>query len=177
MRQQFKCISSICLVLALSATPFACLSNNIDSIKQQMLENKTPTLDFSRVSPDNIIEAGEFSPTAVTIVYSDDKQYRVSLYSQTHPIPLYKIHSWVVHIETADGKAVEDAKVYIHGGMPAHRHGLPTRPRVRKHLGNGDYLIEGLKFSMMGLWELRVNIKQPGMRDRAVFEISLPQQS
>ena len=42
--------------------------------------------------------------------------------------------------------------------MPAHDHGLPTRPRVTEELGNGDYRLEGMRFHMGGYWEIRVSV-------------------
>ena len=45
-----------------------------------------------------------------------------------------------------------DAAITVDGDMPQHGHGLPTRPQVTKHLGNGDYLVEGMKFQMGGWW-------------------------
>ena len=144
-----------------------------DQRKQRQLQNKTPTLNFEYKAPENIIKQGDFSKASATTVWSDDKKYRVSLYSNAFPIPMQKIHSWVVHIETADGKPLEKATIYIHGGMPAHRHGFPVKPRVKKNLGNGNYLIKGVKFSMMGDWEMRINIKELTKRDRAVFLIKM----
>ena len=142
--------------------------------KERWAKNQTPSLDLEPEAPDNIIQSGAFSKASPTIVSADDKKYTVTLYSNQTPIPMQAIHSWTVHIEK-EGKPVENAKIYIHGGMPAHRHGFPTKPRVNKYLGKGDYLIEGVKFSMIGEWEMRINIKEPGKRDRAVFRIKLPQ--
>lgn len=109
---------------------------------------------------------------AITLM-SDDKKYRVSLYSNHYPLPMGKIHSWTVKIEHADGQPVENAKIYIHGGMPAHQHDFPTRPRINKYLGDGLYRIDGVKFSMPGEWEMRINVKEATRRDRAVFKINL----
>ena len=36
--------------------------------------------------------------------------------------------------------------------MPEHGHGFPTVPEVTEYLGDGKYLVEGLKFSMPGWW-------------------------
>jgi len=101
--------------------------------------------------------------------------YKISIYSLRHPLPIGIIHSWTVHIEAVDGQPIENAKIYIHGGMPAHQHDFPTQPRVSQYLGNGNFLIEGVKFSMPGHWEMRLNIKQREQhkRDRIVFEIDL----
>lgn len=141
--------------------------------REQQLENKSHTLKFETFTPSNILTNGDFSKSSATTVLSADKKYRVSLYSNTFPIPIQKIHTWTARIEQANGKPLENAKIYIHGGMPIHRHGFPVTPRVRKHLGNGEFLIEGVKFSMMGDWEIRLNIKEQTVRDRAVFRIKI----
>lgn len=104
---------------------------------------------------------------------SKDGEYVFSLHSTDASIPFKKIHSWIVHIETKDGQPVETAKVFVFGGMPVHQHGFPTKPRVKKHLGNGDYLVEGIKFNMPGEWEMRFNIKHGHKRSRSVFRFNL----
>jgi len=114
-----------------------------------------------------------FSKQSPHTSMTEDGKYRITLYSNIFPIPLQKIHSWPLHIEYANGKPLLKAKIYIHGGMPEHRHEFPTVPRVRKNFGNGDFLIEGLKFNMQGDWELRINIKEEKQRDRVVFQIRL----
>lgn len=117
--------------------------------------------------------AKPYSESSAITQMTDDKKYRVTLHSNVFPIPMQKIHSWTAHIETADGKPLENAKIYIHGGMPVHRHGFPVQPRVKKYLGKGKHLIEGVKFSMLGDWEMRINIKEKTRRDRAVFKIKI----
>ena len=54
--------------------------------------------------------------------------------------------------QTTFDKPVQDATITLDGDMPQHGHGLPTQPRVTKYLGNGDYLVEGMKFQMGGWW-------------------------
>lgn len=81
----------------------------------------------------------------------------------TYSIPsgspeINRMHSWILHIETADGATVEGAKVVVEGGMPKHDHGLPTKPRVTEELGDGDYKLEGMRFHMRGYWEISVTI-------------------
>jgi len=105
---------------------------------------------------------------------SQQGHYRVSYQSKVKPIPLNRIHSWTLHLETPDGHAVDDARISIYGGMPAHKHGFPTAPRVTQGIGNGNYLVEGLKFSMTGRWELWLNIRSGGKTDKAVIHVVLP---
>ena len=141
--------------------------------REQQLENKSTTLTFEAFTAENILVKGNFSESYATTALSADKKYRVSLHSNNFPIPTQKIHTWTARIEQANGKPLENAKIYIHGGMPEHRHGFPVTPRVRKYLGDGKYLIEGVKFSMIGDWEIRLNIKEKNVRDRVIFKIKI----
>jgi hypothetical protein len=128
------------------------------------------------VSDDNSSDtpATDVSPDTSTTRMSQQGHYRVSYQSLTEPIPLNRIHSWTLHLETADGEAVDDAQIAVYGGMPVHKHGFPTAPRVTQGLGNGDYRVEGLKFSMAGHWELWLNIRAGGQTDKAVIHVILP---
>jgi hypothetical protein len=53
--------------------------------------------------------------------------------------------------------------------MPQHGHGLPTRPRITRELEDGTYLLEGMKFSMTGWWEVKLDIQGPQGPDRVTF--------
>ncbi len=57
--------------------------------------------------------------------------------------------------------------------MPQHGHGLPTRPQVTKNLGNGDYLVEGMKFQMGGWWVVDFTIDTAGKHDTVRFNMIL----
>lgn len=99
--------------------------------------------------------------------------YCVSFTSVIEPVPINRIQNWTVHVETTDGHPVNNAEISVSGGMPQHGHGLPTRPRVTQHLGNGDYVVEGLKFHMTGQWEVRFNISSAGQRDSVTINLLL----
>ena len=105
---------------------------------------------------------------------SGSKRFRVSMHSNIDPVPLSRIHSWTLHLETPEGVAIDGAQIGVYGDMPAHRHGLPTRPKVTENLGGGDYLIEGVKFTMPGRWQLLLIITADGKRDKAKFNVDLP---
>jgi len=105
---------------------------------------------------------------------SGQDRFSVSLRCNVDPLPLSRIHSWTLHIETPEGVAVDDAQIGVYGDMPAHRHGLPTKPKVTENRGGGDYLIEGVKFTMPGRWQLILIITADGKRDKAKFNIDLP---
>jgi hypothetical protein len=97
----------------------------------------------------------------------------VSFKSELDPIAIGSMHSWILHVETADGQPVEGATILVDGGMPDHGHGLPTSPQVTQDLGDGDYLVEGLRFQMGGWWEVKFNISANGVEDNVTFNIVL----
>lgn len=86
-------------------------------------------------------------------------RYRISYTSALEPIEINRIHVWVAQVMDADGNPVEGATISITGGMPDHDHGLPTAPRATAYLGEGRYLIEGMRFHMGGAWEVVINVK------------------
>ncbi|MER2534594.1 MAG: FixH family protein [Rhizobiaceae bacterium] len=97
--------------------------------------------------------AGPAGPPAAT-----GALYAVVLEPQQAMPAIGEMKDWVLTLRRPDGTAVDGAAIAIDGGMPAHRHGLPTRPQVTADLGGGRYRVEGLKFSMGGRWELRFDI-------------------
>ena len=78
-----------------------------------------------------------------------------------------------VAITDAAGAPVDDATIQIDSGMPQHGHGLPTRPRVTRALGNGLYEIEGVRFNMGGWWEFKLAINTPSGSDIVTFNLAL----
>jgi hypothetical protein len=78
-----------------------------------------------------------------------------------------------VNVVDASGNSVDEATIAIDGGMPQHGHGLPTRPRVTKALGNGTYQIDGVRFSMGGWWEFRLAITTAAGTDTVTFNLAL----
>ena len=87
------------------------------------------------------------------------ERYRISYASALEPIEINRIHAWVAQVMDADGNPVAGANISISGGMPDHDHGLPTEPRVTAYLGEGRYLIEGIRFHMGGAWEVVLNVE------------------
>jgi hypothetical protein len=104
---------------------------------------------------------------------SDNGLFRVSYTPSTETIPVNEMHEWTLHVENADGAPVEDATITVDGDMPEHGHGLPTSPRVTRNLGNGDYLVEGLKFQMGGWWLMDFTITANGQTDAVHFNMLL----
>ena len=105
---------------------------------------------------------------------TDNGLYRVSFTSNLDPIAINQMHSWVLNVKTADGRPVTDGDIRVGGGMPQHGHGLPTQPQVTQNLGNGDYLVEGLRFQMPGWWEVSFEITAESQTDTVTFNLLLP---
>lgn len=104
---------------------------------------------------------------------SDGGLFQVSFTSDLDPIAINQMHSWTLHIQTADGQPVENAVIAVGGEMPQHGHGLPTRPQVTEYLGNGNYRVEGLRFQMGGWWEVKFDIDAAGQKDAITFNLVL----
>jgi hypothetical protein len=103
---------------------------------------------------------------------SSQAGFRVS-YRTDAPVPVGRLHAWTLHVAHRDGTPVTDAAIAVDGDMPEHRHGLPTRPRVTRNLGNGDYLVEGVKFQMAGWWVMDFDISCAGRTERVRFNLQL----
>ncbi len=99
--------------------------------------------------------------------------YRATIKPEGDSIPRGKLQKWTLHLETANGTPVNAVQVTIDGGMPQHGHGLPTKPVVTKDLGNGDHLVEGLKFNMGGWWVLKFRVRSQAGADSVVFNLKL----
>jgi len=100
---------------------------------------------------------------------TEHNRYLVEVQSLANPIAINKMHAWEAKVMLPSGEPVSGARIAVGGGMPQHGHGYPTQPRVTKELGQGRYLIEGMKFSMSGWWELKLNIESPTGPDNVTF--------
>jgi hypothetical protein len=98
-----------------------------------------------------------------------DSKYVVTLQPPAQPAAINQLHTWQVKVASPTGVPVPNARIKIDGGMPQHGHGLPTRPQMTRELPDGGYLIEGMKFSMTGWWEIKLAIDGPAGADRVTF--------
>jgi len=99
--------------------------------------------------------------------------FSISYTSRLEPMPINKIHSWELVVNTPEGNPVSGADISLVGDMPEHGHGLPTQPEVTAELENGKYLVEGLKFSMPGWWIIKFNVKAGDRTDTVKFNLLL----
>lgn len=104
---------------------------------------------------------------------TDAGLYRAAVAARLNPITINTLHAWTIHLETLDGQPLEGAQIKVDGGMPQHGHGLPTQPKVTRYLGQGDYLVEGMKFNMPGWWVLSFEVTAGGQTDKVTFNLVL----
>ena len=108
-----------------------------------------------------------------TTQLSDNQHFKVSYTSKVEPIEINRLHAWLILIEDKNGKRIENAEIHVKGGMPEHNHGFPTQPKITKNLGDGCYLLEGMKFHMMGYWTITLTITDGEITDDVTFELNL----
>ena len=103
-------------------------------------------------------------------------KYVVTLQPPATPAAINQLHAWQVRLASSAGAPIAHARITVDGGMPQHGHGLPTRPQVTQELAAGTYLIEGMKFSMTGWWEIKLAIDSPEGADKVTFNtvVSVP---
>jgi hypothetical protein len=139
-----------------------------------------PSLPFQIRSPIPALAALGFAvlasgcSTPADLDLSLDKQtaagiYHVALQPPAQAPAINQMHAWKVKLATADGSPVRAATFKVDGGMPQHGHGLPTQPRVTRELEPGTYLLEGMKFSMTGWWEVKLAINAAPGGDKVTF--------
>ena len=88
-------------------------------------------------------------------------------------IRLGEFQQWELSLQDSQARAIDDASIAVGGGMPNHAHGLPSQPLVTGYLGNGRYLIEGMKLHMDGSWIIAFGVETARAKDRLMFEIEI----
>lgn len=114
-----------------------------------------------------------FAAEATYRALSTDGLYRLTAIPEFEPVSINRLHRWTLALETADGEPVSAAELTLTGGMPEHNHGLPTQPRITECAGEGEYLLEGMRFHMPGTWELVVDIEAGPGNDTVILSFEL----
>lgn len=99
--------------------------------------------------------------------------YVAAIAPVAEPIEVGPLHAWTITLRDGAGAPVDGAQFHVDGGMPQHGHGLPTAPAVTQALGEGRYLLEGVRFNMGGWWELRLAIEAAPGADAVTFDLVL----
>lgn len=104
---------------------------------------------------------------------SKQGNFKVTYTSEPAVMPIGQIISWKLKVQAPDGKPITDAAITVDGDMPEHGHGLPTVPKVTQNIGDGTYLVGGIKFSMPGWWTMTFTIKSGDRTDSVTFNLQL----
>ena len=102
-----------------------------------------------------------------------NQTFHVAYTPSIAPPPINQLHTWKVRVTSPSGQPIEGATISVDGDMPQHGHGLPTRPQVTRSLGDGTYLVEGMKFQMGGWWVVDFTIDANGQSDAVRFNMAL----
>ncbi|MEN9868682.1 MAG: hypothetical protein RL748_4272 [Pseudomonadota bacterium] len=104
---------------------------------------------------------------------SSQNKYVLRMQPQA-PLQINRMHAWNLQLSDSQGQPIDQARITISGGMPSHNHGLPTQPQVSSASGHGQYLLEGMRFSMSGWWEIKVQVDASRGRDTIIFNTIIP---
>lgn len=97
--------------------------------------------------------------------------YIVTLESTESDFALNEYRKWHLVLRDKAGNGIAPARFTISGGMPMHGHGLPSQPQITKHLGDGRFLIEGIRFNMLGKWVFQFDVVTRDNSDSVRFEV------
>jgi hypothetical protein len=120
-------------------------------------------INLSLAQPDNTNLVTQTRPAGLSVAMS----------SQLVPLSINQMHNWIVTLTTEQGLPAEGASIQVQGGMPAHNHGLATNPQITDYLGDGQYLLQGMRFHMNGEWTIQLNIEFNNRRHIAEFNLQL----
>jgi len=67
---------------------------------------------------------------------------------------------------------LENVTLVVDGDMPAHQHGMNTKPELTAKSAS-EYWVEGMLFHMGGDWVISVDITRDGKKEQALFPISV----
>jgi hypothetical protein len=100
--------------------------------------------------------------------------YRVRFRPRPEDLPLNEMFALEVRVaDAATGAPVgADVTIDVDAGMPAHRHGMNTRPRVERMCA-GAFLVRGMLLHMPGEWVLSFDVTKGGVTERAQVSLVL----
>lgn len=138
-------------------------------------ETSAPTPSTQKLDA-ALAKVSEMEPDddAGTTITSNGGTYRVTYVTDPDPIPLNHMFSIDVVIADKDGKPIADGDVQLvaDAAMPAHGHGMNTKPSVEAE-GNGRFHVRGMLFHMPGEWQIYFDIVHKGVAERAQADVVL----
>jgi len=111
-------------------------------------------------------------PTAQvpTSLVSENGSFAITLEASPSPIRLNEPFELTVAARALAGDGRGVLSVTVDAQMPAHRHGMNTRP-YREALREDRFLFRGMLFHMSGEWEIVIEAAQGSVRDRAIVRL------
>ena len=88
--------------------------------------------------------------------YSSELDLQVEIAADEHFMAINTLQHWNVRLMRLDGSPVAIKALTFDGGMPAHRHGLPTTPQT--NVSGATAQVRGIRFSMPGIWRLTLDM-------------------
>ena len=103
-------------------------------------------------------------------IVSEGGGFAITLATSPSPIRLNEPFELTVLVRALAPDSRGSLSVTVDAEMPAHRHGMNTRPD-REQLGEGRFLFRGLLFHMAGTWEVVIDAAQGRVRDRGIARL------
>ncbi|WP_297532325.1 hypothetical protein [Thalassolituus sp.] len=103
--------------------------------------------------------------------YSSELDLQVEIGADEHFMAINTLQHWNVRLMRLDGSPVTIKALTFDGGMPAHRHGLPTTPQTNV-LGAAAQ-VRGIRFSMPGVWRLTLDMLTEGANVTLGLDVDL----
>ena len=101
---------------------------------------------------------------------SDNGLFNLELTPSVSYLPLNKIHHWDITVSDKDNTPLE-VNLKVLGGMPLHGHGFPTQLKIENLENSGHYQLNGVKFNMIGWWQIVLIIETEDLKDSITFNI------
>ena len=156
----------------ITGLPFMRISNNINMMIRLVV---LPMLFVGAYLVSERLYGTPNLKHAALVIEKSSRQniYHASIRPFKTPVPIGELHDWLIHLTTISGELFIPEQLVIKGGMPGHGHGFPVEPKISRYLGNGDFLLQGVKFNMTGDWQLRLGVNGPAGWDTITFSISV----
>jgi hypothetical protein len=102
---------------------------------------------------------------------TDGGSYEVAVHPDGGEIVRNKHFGLDVTVKPTAGEIAE-ITVAVDADMPAHRHGMNTRPEISE-ISVGSYRVEGMLFHMGGDWVISVDVTSGDKTEHAAFPVSV----
>lgn len=98
--------------------------------------------------------------------------YTVTYATRPDPIPFSELFELDVMVKDGSDKTVENASLAVKVTMPAHGHGMQTKPEVAPG-EKGKFVVSGMKFHMRGEWQINFTVQAAAGTDDVTFTENL----